>query len=267
MAEHDSKKNEIRRMRTLLQKMAEMAEHAEQTGSFESATHNYVRRYNAIVEHLEDNDVVPEDLFPKLEEETDFGQMGAEAKLLADYLDDILEESPKASNRNETKPDLGLMVALAPFLESRELSKIVSQHFTGPGGAGANEGGESAQGPDLKTIASLAPHVDRMTLAEMVRACLAREPLRDPHLLLSLAPHMDRHEFSRLLREYLPNWFGGQAPAPPEENVSATGANGENWLEAHNRPAQANPTPSPAPQPPAAPEPSAAPPPPAPPER
>jgi hypothetical protein len=230
----NNQKAEIRRMRTLLQKIGEMAEHAEQTGSFEGGVRNSVTRYNAIVEHLEDINALPEELFPQLDERADWGQLGPEATLLADYLGDILEGEPK-----ETGPrrNLGELIGLAPFLEGKELSQLIHTHFLGspppPPGAPVppdvppppGSPAAAAQGPDLKTIVSLAPHLDKATLQEMVQACLSHQRVSDPNLLVALAPHMDSATFGQLLREHLPGWFqrqpapppAAEKPAPPEE--------------------------------------------------
>ena len=219
MADQDQKK-EVRRIRTLLAKMAEMAEHVEQTGSFESSIRNNVKRYNNIVEHLEDQDILPEDVFPELDEDSDSGQLGAEAKLLADYLNDLGSEEepargPEGTRRGEGKrPDLGMMVALAPFLERNELTNIVLKHFTGQTTPSEEAAPVAPGNADIQTVIALAPHVDKATLGQMARACLAKQPLTDPKMLVALAPHMDSAEFSALLRAYLPDWFSS-APVPP----------------------------------------------------
>lgn len=245
MAEHDQKKNEqrneIRRMKRLLEKMAEMAEHVEQTGSFESGIQNSVKRYNTIVEHLEDRGILAEDLFPELDEDSDSGQLGAEAKLLADYLSDVIEEETEENKGEEEtngvearfgfrkksdlkRPDLGMMVALAPFLERNELTSMVLKHFTGQGSVSEEATSEAKasapQGPNLQTIISLAPHVDQTTLGQMVRACLASQSFDNPQQLVQLAPHMNSAEFSQILREYLPTWFGAQPNTPMSKTTS-----------------------------------------------
>jgi hypothetical protein len=213
------KKREVRRIRALLQKMSEVAEHAEQTGSFESAIHNYVKRYNAIVGQLEDIEAIPEDVFPKLDEdEADFGQLGGETKLLADYLDDIMEETPVENPNKKEKEksgrfDAGVLVALAPFLGSNELSKLVRQHFDRE--PQAEEKKENKE-PDLKTLVGLAPFVDKATLGKLVRNALSRQPLTDPGMLVALAPHLDSEELSQILREQFPEWFGEGAPKAPD---------------------------------------------------
>lgn len=186
---------------------------------------NSVKRYNTIVEHLEDINTLPEELFPQLDEdEAAWGQLGPEAALLADYLNDLLEGEPK-----ETGPrrNLGELIGLAPFLEGKELSQLIQTHFLGhpsaPPDAPPPPGSptEAAQGPDLKTIVSLAPHIDKATLKEMVQACLSHQRVSDPNLLVSLAPHLDSATFGQLLREHLPGWFQKQPTPPPAEEKPA----------------------------------------------
>jgi hypothetical protein len=235
-----------------LRKMAEMAEHTEQTGSFESGIrNNYVKRYNAIVEHLEEMDVVPEELFPRLDDEADSGQLGAEAMLLADYLADFLEETPPPNAGRGNKPDMGLMVALAPFLESKELSNLVRASLAGtppPAGEAPEENAADA-GPDLQALVGLAPHIDSGTLAELVQAHLARHKLSDPRLLTALAPHMKSSDLSRILRSYVPEWFGGPAaPSPdaPPEPPAAARSEWVRWPVPERPEAPAPPPPPPA---------------------
>ncbi len=168
--------------------------------------------------YLEEREIIPEEMFPMLEEdEADSGQLGAEASLLADYLADLAEEETSPAGAG-SKPDMGMLVALAPFLEQKELSKMMRKHFTGQASAAEEEEAAPQQGPDLKTIAGLAPFVDRKTLGEMVRACLSRQKITDPSVLVALAPHMDSQELSKILREHLPEWFGQQAAAREEES-------------------------------------------------
>ena len=178
-----------------------------------------MKRYNAIVEHLEEEDIVPEDLFSKLDEdETNFGQLGAEATLLADYISDAVEETPVENSKREHKEGLGPLIALAPFLGSTELSKLVRERL----GVTVSVSTDAPkppkppvpQGPDLDTIIGLAPHLDKETVGQLVRAALSQQKVSDPSLLVALAPHMDKAEFSRLVREQMPGWFGAQ-PATP----------------------------------------------------
>lgn len=270
-------KQEIRRIRNLLLKMAETAEHAEQTGSFESGVRNYVKRYNAIVEHLEEEDIVPEDLFSELDEdETNFGQLGAEATLLADYISEDAEESPKESTKREQKEGLGPLVALAPFLGSSELSKLVRErlgvtvtvssdqptppmppvppvppHGTAPPAP--------SQGPDLSTIVALAPFLDAEAVSQMVFAAVSQRKISDPGALVALAPFMDKADFSRLVREQLPSWFGTQPEIPntentPEPQTLTSGSSSSSWSTLPDSDADKWPTPTISPTPPIPPD-------------
>ncbi len=252
-------KQEIRRIRNLLLKMAETAEHAEQTGSFESGVRNYVKRYNAIVEHLEEEDILPEELFSELDEdETNFGQLGAESTLLADYISDIVEETPVENAKREHKEGLGPLIALAPFLGSSELSKLVRERL------GVTVTTTSAptpppppHGPDLQTIIGLAPHVDKETVGQLVRAALAQHKVSDPSLLVALAPHMDKAEFSQLVREQLPGWFSAQ-PAPdnaPKQEATSTSGFTVSWGDSFASSSETPPAPPAPPTPPSPPTP------------
>lgn len=185
---------------------------------------NSVKRYNTIVEHLEDINALPEELFPQLDEdEAAWGQLGPEAALLADYLGDLLEGEPKEAS---PRRHLGELIGLAPFLEGKELSQLIQTHFLGnppapPDAPPPGSPAEAAQGPDLKTIVGLAPHIDKATLKEMVQACLSHQRVSDPNLLVSLAPHLDSATFGQLLREHLPGWFQKQPAPPPAEEKPA----------------------------------------------
>lgn len=254
MSDQDNKR-EIRRMLRLLRQMAGLAEHVEQTGSFESGVRNSVKRYNSIVEHLEDNGVLPEEMFPKLEEEADFGQLGAEATLLADYLNDMIEEEEP-----HRKPglDLGPVIALAPFLGQSELKKIVRAHFAGKKFGlefdDEEEREENSGQMDLRTLVGLAPHIGSRELGELVRAYLATHPQIDPNQLVALAPHMKSEDLGAIIREYMPTWFGGpsapraeappQPPPPPGWNAAPRPPE----PPAPNTPPPASPAPAPHPE-------------------
>lgn len=80
---------DIKRVRRLLRETARIAEHASLTGSLEKGSRLAIRQYNAIREHLQDEDVIPHDLFPELDEDdSSFDELGVAAKLLDGYLDD-----------------------------------------------------------------------------------------------------------------------------------------------------------------------------------
>lgn len=233
--------SEVRRLRKLLGRMMELANHVEQTGSFQSGAHDSVRRYNAIVERLEEIEAITENMFPHLDEDSDFGRLGAECTLLAGYLEDLMEDDEPEDfrggrrHRRKFRENIGELVALAPFLGAEELHKLVKSHFTGKK-AGEDSEIEEEDKPDWKHIISLAPHMNSDDLEQLVMACLSRNPHISPKFLTALAPHLTSEALGRILREYLPAWFEAekkgeeaeaQAPASPEQKSS--GGGGDAW--------------------------------------
>ena len=217
MSENDQQK-EIRRLSNLVSKIAELAEHVEQTGSFESGAQNSVKRYNAVVERLEAIEAVPAGMFPRLDEDAKFGQLGAEATLLGSYLQDMVEE--EGSPAPGKGPDIHNLVALAPFLGSKELGQLVRERFLRGKGEDEDEGenGEASEGglPDLRTIVSLAPHMKSSDLAGLLQGYIARHGTINPKYLTALAPHISSEHLGQLLRNSAPEWFQTSSPEPQE---------------------------------------------------
>ena len=203
-----------------------------------------MKRYNAVVERLEVIEALPVGMFPKLEEDANFGQLGAEATLLSGYLKDMVEEEAElVFGGPPTKgPDLGPLVALAPFLGSKELSQLVRERFPRAKVAGQDEDeGSEATLPDLKTIVSLAPHMKSADLADLLRSYIGRNGNIDPKYIAALAPHMNSEQLGQMLRNSVPDWFGATprpapspqpapnpAPAPEEKSVD--------WMKDLNNP-------------------------------
>ena len=99
--------------------------------------------------------------------------------------------------------------------------------------------------PTLQALVGLAPHIPKKDLAEMVEACLARDPVTDPHAIVGLAPHMDRQDLGRILHQNLPNWFDAkghdarQPPEPPRPPAAPRAASAESaWQGSPERPEQ-----------------------------
>jgi hypothetical protein len=242
--------SEVRRLRKLLGRMMELANHVEQTGSFESGAHDSVRRYNAIVERLEEIGAISENTFPRFDEGDEsigFGRLGAECTLLAGYLENLMEEEEPEDfrggrrHRRRFRENIGELVALAPFLGSEELHKLVKSHFTGMK-AGEDTDTDEEDKPDLKHIISLAPHMNSEDLEQLLLACLSRNPNINPKYLTALAPHLSSEALGRILREYLPAWFEAEkkqeegateAPAAqdqkPSEQKPSGGGSGDAW--------------------------------------
>jgi hypothetical protein len=222
-----SKRKEIKRIRHILDEIVSLAEDDELRGGLLNA----VKRYNAIVRHLETKELLPAGLFQVVSEEEDavsFHQIGVESRMLSGYLEEIIDEEEEEDS--QSKPDFGPVIALAPFLEHGDLKALIHSHLSGKGFSNAGSARPSPDPqapPSLEDLVGLAPHVSKKDLAEMVDACLAREPVVDPNMLVALAPHMDRQELGRLMRQYAPAWFSGrradsEAPAPPKPPTSPT---------------------------------------------
>jgi len=214
------KKREIKRIRHMLDEIVSLAEDEELEGGLPNA----VKRYNSIVRHLESSEVLPVGLFQLLSEEpgaVNFHQTGVECRMLSSYLEEVVDEEDEPG----VKPDFGPVIALAPFLDHGDLKTLIHSHLSGKGFAPPDEAAEERkQGPpDLKTLVSLAPHLNSKDLAEMVEACLKRDPNSDPRLLTALAPHLDSADLGRILRQNVPNWFGAKEPAAPPATPGAAG--------------------------------------------
>lgn len=217
-----SKKKEINRMLRLLRRMAELSEHVEQTGSFEGAAQNSIRRYNAIVEHLESEEILHEDLFPRLDEDSDFAHLGAESSLLANYLEDLLEDEHNEA-KEETKKfgvksfDKAMLVALAPFLGARELKKILHRELGMANGEDDESDERNSERHSIQSIIGLAPHLDKKDLDELVLAYIRRGGTIHPKQLVALAPHISKETLSMLVRASMSEPDGeGAKPTKPE---------------------------------------------------
>ncbi len=87
-----AQEKEIKRMVRLLESTAKIAENASLTGILEQGQKASVRQYNAILERLEEEEEIPGVLFPPLEEDASFDEVGVACKQLAAYLKE--EEEP-----------------------------------------------------------------------------------------------------------------------------------------------------------------------------
>ena len=214
-----SKKREVKRIRQMLSEIVSLAEDEEMEGGLPNA----VRRYNATVRHLEGEQVLPAGLFQLLDvgsTSVTFHQVGVESRILSGYLEEVVDEEEDESPQ---KTDFSPVIALAPFLEQSDLKALIQSHLSGKGFAEPRATRAESDGPPtLEALVSLAPHLSKKDLGDMLEACLARTPGADPNLIVSLAPHMDRQDLGRLLRQHVPGWFnparqdgmGSQPPSP-----------------------------------------------------
>src|SRR6266852_4335413 len=82
-------KMDLRRIRRLLRETTRLAEHASMTGSLQGGQKVAIKQYNAIRNHLQDEGIIPEDLFQELDEdEATFDELGVVAGMLDGYLED-----------------------------------------------------------------------------------------------------------------------------------------------------------------------------------
>ena len=222
-----SKRSEMRKICNILSQIIEMAEE----GAFPGGLTTSVKRYNSILRHLEESEILPNGLFislPEQEGAVTQDQIGVDCRMLVGYLED---EDDDGEGESSGKVDFGPVIALAPFLEKGELKKILRMHLTGHDYHETEEEEEDqpTKTPDLKLLVSLAPHMGKRELGELVAACLERREKFDPKLIVALAPHMDREELSRLLKKHLPDWFGaknseGEEPTPASFGTDLTPA-------------------------------------------
>ncbi len=233
-------RREMKRMRQVLSQIVSMAEDEELEGGLLSA----VRRFNAIVRHLEMLEVLPPGVFQLLSEEqgvVSFDQVGVESRMLSGYLEEVIEEEEEEL---PSKPDFSPVIALAPFLDHGDLKALIHSHLSGRGFAEPKVAGSAGSGaPTLKTLVGLAPHLPSKDLAVLLEACLAQEPLTDPQILVGLAPHLDSQDLGRILRQNVPNWYEARRegePLPPPPPPAPAPATPESpraaWQDAPPRP-------------------------------
>ncbi|MFQ6041482.1 MAG: hypothetical protein ACE5PV_11550 [Candidatus Poribacteria bacterium] len=89
---------EIRRMIRLLESTAKIAQDASMMGTLKEGSKASVRQYNAILERLKETEEIPDALFPPLEEDSSFDEVGVVCKQLSAYLKE--EEEPEKTRRS-----------------------------------------------------------------------------------------------------------------------------------------------------------------------
>jgi hypothetical protein len=86
---------EIRGIMRMLASIAKTAEQASLTGAFAEGKGIAIRQYNAILKRLSEIGEIPEGLFPELNEETSFDEVGVACKQLAGYLEGVIESEER----------------------------------------------------------------------------------------------------------------------------------------------------------------------------
>jgi hypothetical protein len=120
---------DIRRYRRLLRETKRLAEQASMTGSLDKGGRFAVRQYNAVRDHLQDNGVIPEDLFPSLDEdEATFDEIGVACALLDGFLgEDDEQEDPRETRRSRHRPRFSMGFSFGE--ELKELGETIREHL------------------------------------------------------------------------------------------------------------------------------------------
>jgi hypothetical protein len=95
-----AQEKEIKRMIRLLESTAKIAQDASLTGMLRQGQKASVRQYNAILKRLMGTEEIPAELFPPLEEDASFDEVGVACKQLVAYLQEE-EEPAKARSREQ----------------------------------------------------------------------------------------------------------------------------------------------------------------------
>jgi len=95
-----AQEKEIKRMIRLLESTAKIAQDASMTGMLEQGQKASIRQYNAILDRLKETEEIPDVLFPPLEEDASFDEVGVACKQLVAYLQEE-EEPAKARSREQ----------------------------------------------------------------------------------------------------------------------------------------------------------------------
>ena len=153
----------------LLDSLISMAEDESISGSLSGGAAAAVRRYNAIVETLNDEDVIPDGLFSSLPSDTSFAMLGVEAKFLRSYLDEP-EDGGRASRFRADSQDhnLEFLAGIAPFAPREDLS-IAVQNLIQQGGR-----------VNFGLITALAPFLDQAEVGRLLRSQTAPRPPEPP---------------------------------------------------------------------------------------
>jgi hypothetical protein len=105
-----AQEKETKRIIRLLESTAEIAQDASLTGMLQQGQKASFRQYNAILEYLRETEEIPDVLFPPLEENASFDEIGVACRQLAAYIKE--DEPAKAHSRS------------APFLEDSPIINI-----------------------------------------------------------------------------------------------------------------------------------------------
>jgi hypothetical protein len=132
----------VRRLRKMLGSMAELAQHASLTGSLEGGAAVAVRRYNGILQQLEQRGILKDSFFSPLPDKAGFDELGVDCTLLVSYLAEVEreeEEEAAAEENNGGDEEATLRQPLALTQQSetitreldelRRLGQVIREHL------------------------------------------------------------------------------------------------------------------------------------------
>lgn len=152
---------EIQSCIDLLREIGDICEHASLTGSFHDGTRRTIVRYNAILAKLTELGAVKEGFFETLPENATFGDVGIEARMLGSYLGGKSKSGKNKGRSGDGDP--GLLMRLAPFVDSADLSLIIREQI------------KQGLTLDMDNLAQLAPFMDGKELGSLVREAMSSE--------------------------------------------------------------------------------------------
>ena len=125
-------RTEIRRLRRLVREIGELAQHASLTGSLQGGASSAARRYNTIIQRLEELGAVSPGLFQPLaaDEAANFDEIGVESKLVAGYLEEE-EEEERAGKGQHGGPNviIGSLNGMQSLEELKDLGRIIRENL------------------------------------------------------------------------------------------------------------------------------------------
>lgn len=148
-------------IRRMLDHLSELAEDASLTGKLRDGAPDAVRKYNAILTTLRSDHDLPAELFEPLPLDAGWDRLGVDAHLLSGFLEG--DDNGKHRHLHGGQPgDVGALVALAPFLNSDDLARLIEERIAD--GLPFDEG----------VLIALAPFVGSDALGRMLRNRLRR---------------------------------------------------------------------------------------------
>ena len=148
--------HQVNKITRLLDSLIQLAEDESLTGALAGGAETAVRRYNAIVSTLQDEDVIPDGLFEGLPHDASFASLGVEAKLLRSFLDDG-SPAPGPSRSDRPSQNLEFLAGIAPFARREDLGAAVRDLLA--------QGGSV----NLNLLTSLAPFLDQNDVGKLLR--------------------------------------------------------------------------------------------------